>query len=256
MSVLHCNLARPDFLKYNGLGRVVKASPDCGCGLHCRCNLVPTDNGKAAPAVQEPLVSLPVLFRRFNAQNEANQLLTELDQGRVGTSLRQIDEALAEQRLERQRYEQSEEERHHSSHQQAATAARVEKQSVAQREADRDEARASEQEAAARRWVQERAERAERAARRDEGLQALQSRVEACATVARQAREERASRATAGLIQDHEVRQGERCSSALPLAQERWLSGRVEDGPNWPNTSHVNSLAELGRVFRPDGRKR
>jgi hypothetical protein len=234
MSVLHCNLARPDFRKYNF--------------------------GKATPAVQEPVVSLPVLFQRFNAQNEANQLLIELDKGRVGTSLRQIDETLAEQRLERLRYEQSEAERHHSSHQQAATAARVQKQSLAQREADRDAARASEQEAAARRWVQE---RAERYARRDKSLQALQSRVEACATAARQGREERTSKHTAGLIQDHEVRQGERCSGALPLSQERWLSGRVEDRPNWPNTgsqrlgpSHVNELAELRRVFHPNGRKR
>ena len=229
MSVLHCNLAQPDFRKYNF--------------------------GEAAPAVQEPAVSLPVLFRRFYAQNEANQLLIELDQGRVGTSLRQIDVALAEQRLERQRYEQSEAALHHSSHQQAATAARVQKQSVAKLEADRDEARASEQEAAAQRWVQE---RAGRAARRNESLQALQSRVEACASAARQAREERTSQAMAGLIQDHEVRQGEKCSAALPLSQERWLSGRVADRPNsyWPNSSHVNELAELGRVFRPNGRKR
>ena len=67
MSVLHCNLARPDFRKYNF--------------------------GEAAPAVQEPIVSLPVLFQAFHAQGEANQQLIELDQGRVGTSLRQIDGA-------------------------------------------------------------------------------------------------------------------------------------------------------------------
>ena len=67
MSVLHCNLARPDFRKYNF--------------------------EEAAPAVQGPIVSLPVLFQAFHAQGEANQQLIELDQGRVGTSLRQIDAA-------------------------------------------------------------------------------------------------------------------------------------------------------------------
>ena len=226
MSVLHCNLARPDFRKYNF--------------------------GEAAPAVQEPIVSLPVLFQAFHAQGEANQQLIELDQGRVGTSLRQIDAALAEQRLARQRFEQGEATLHHTSHQQAATAAVEQKRRVAKLESDRDEARASEQEAAARRCVQGRAERARA---REESLQALQSRVEACATAARQAREERTSAARAGLIQDHEVRRGERCSGALPVSRERWLNGRVADRPNWPDGSHVSALAELGRVFRPNGRK-
>lgn len=227
MSVLHCNLARPDFRKYNF--------------------------EKAAPAVQGPIVSLPVLFQAFHAQGEVNQQLIELDQGRVGTSLRQIDVALAEQRLARQRFELGEAALHHSSHQQAATAAVEQKRRVAKLESDRDEARASEQEAAARRCVQGRAERARA---REESLQALQSRVDACATAARQAREERTSAALAGLIQDHEVRQGERCSGALPVSRERWLNGRVADRPNWPDSSHVSGLAELGRVFRPNGRKR
>lgn len=227
MSVLHCNLARPDFRKYNF--------------------------EKAAPAVQGPIVSLPVLFQAFHAQGEVNQQLIELDQGRVGTSLRQIDVALAEQRLARQRFELGEAALHHSSHQQAATAAVEQKRRAAKLESDRDEARASEQEAAARRCVQGRAERARA---REESLQALQSRVDACATAARQAREERTSAALAGLIQDHEVRQGERCSGALPVSRERWLNGRVADRPNWPDSSHVSGLAELGRVFRPNGRKR
>ena len=140
MSVLHCNLARPDFRKYNF--------------------------EVAAPAVQGPIVSLPVLFQAFHAQGEANQQLIELDQGRVGTSLRQIDAALAEQRLARQRFEQGEATLHHTSHQQAATAAVEQKRRVALgRIATRRALRA---EAAARRCVQGRAERA-RAERRASG---------------------------------------------------------------------------------------
>lgn len=220
---MRLNLTRPDFPKYNF--------------------------GKDAPAVQEPIVSLPLLFHRFRAQDEANQLLIELDQGRVGTSLRQIEEALAERRLERQRCEQGEEERHRSSHQQAATTARAQKQSLARSEVERDEARAREQEEAARNRVQE---RVVRAARREDSLQALQSRVEECAKVARLAREKRTFEAEAGLLQDQKVRQAH-------------LSGRIDHTSEvrprtvscWaPNSSHVSRLAEMGRVFYPEGRKR
>ena len=78
------------------------------------------------------------------------------------------------------------------------------------------------------------------------------------------------------MIQDHEVRQGERCSGAVPIYHERWLeeslvvsyAGREaithvaegrprSSGWHWAaDSSHVSSLAEMGRVFQPDGRKR